>query len=108
MSIEGTIIRPTMTMVQDLMCRVINKETWILNDCAIIEHKDGKFAALLAKRMDDGDIYYGIIPDLHPNNDRRDTRGKLDKACENFESLPRDAFREAVTWERVEQGNRYS
>lgn len=105
--IEGTIIRPTMSMVSDILCRVHEKETWILNDCAIIRTKDGRFAALIVKRMDDGDIYYGIIPGLHPKITRFDAKEKLDRACENFEALPKDTFVESVTWSRVEMGNRY-
>ena len=104
---SGTIIRPTMNMVSDILCRVYEKETWILNDCAIIRTKDGRFAALIAKRMDDGDIYYGIIAGLHPCVSLHGTLQKLDIACENFEDLTRDTFREPVSWERVEMGNRY-
>ena len=104
---SGTIIRPTMTMVTDVLCRVYEKEVWILNDCAIVRHKDGRFMALIALDLEDGYVYYGFIHDLHPRAGLRTTRKKLDVACENFEALPKDVFIETVEWSHAEEGNRY-
>ena len=44
-------IRPTMSMVTDLLPRV--KETWIFNDCAIAETKNGRFDGLVVIRLDE-------------------------------------------------------
>ena len=104
---SGTIIRPTMNMVSDVLCRIYEKETWILNDCAIVRHKDGRFTALMMLDLDDGYIYYGLIRDLHLRGGLLISRKKLDTACENFEALPKDVFIETVEWSYVEEGNRY-
>ena len=103
-----TTIRPTMTMVSDVLCRVHAYESWILNDCAIVETKDGRFLALIFVNLDEFNVmYYGFIHDLHPCITCRDAREKLDRACENYEALPKDVFEETVDWSHVEEGNRY-
>ena len=101
------IIRPTMTMVADVLCRVYEYESWIFNDCAIVQNRDRTFTALLMVQIDDGYLYYGFIPKLHPYAGLYSTREKLDTACENFEDLPKNAFIEAVDWAHVKEGNRY-
>ena len=99
-------IRPTMSMVTDLLPRV--KETWIFNDCAIAETKNGRFVGLVVIRLDEyNEHYFGILPDLRPCITRPDAREKLDRACENYESLPDDVFMEKVDWAHVEEGHRY-
>ena len=101
-----TTIRPTMTMVTDLLPRV--KETWIFNDCAIAETKNGRFDGLVVIRLDEyNEHYFGIIPDLHTYGGIYDTREKLDHACENYEALPADVFMEKVDWAHIEEGHRY-
>ena len=101
-----TTIRPTMTMVTDLLPRV--KETWIFNDCAIAETKNGRFVGLVVIRLDEyNEHYFGVIPDLHTYGGIYDTREKLDHACENYEALPADVFMERVDWDHVEEGHRY-
>ena len=103
-----TTIRPTMTMVSNVLCRFYNKETWVLNDCAIVEMKDGRFIGLVFVNLDEFNaIYYGFIDNLHPCITRFDARGKLDRACENYEALPADVFMEKVDWAHVEEGHRY-
>ena len=103
-----TTIRPTMTMVSDVLCRVHAYESWILNDCAIVETKDGRFFALIFVNLDEFNVmYYGFIHSLHPRITRFDAREKLDRACENYESLPDDVFREKVDWAHVDEGHRY-
>lgn len=105
---SGTIIRPTMNMVSDVLCRVHAYESWILNDCAIVETKDGRFLALIFVNLDEfNTMYYGSIDNLHPCISHPDAREKLDRACENYESLPTDAFREKVDWVHVNVGHRY-
>ena len=81
------IIRPTMTMVDNILCRVYEYESWIFNDCAIVQNRDRTFTALLMVQIDDGYLYYGFIPKLHPYAGLYSTREKLDTACENFEDL---------------------
>ena len=103
-----TTIRPTMTMVSDVLCRVHAYESWIFNDCAIVETKDGRFFALIFVNLEEfNEIYYGFIHSLRPCISRPDAREKLDRACENYESLPADAFREKVDWAHVDEGHRY-
>ena len=108
---EGTIIRPTMTMVRDIWGGVLHEnETWIFNDCAIMRHKKSiRFSALIMKRMEDGTIYYGIIPDLHPAMGLWGSLEMLDNACENFQDLPQKAFMQKVDWANIKAGtgNRY-
>ena len=99
-------VRPTMSMVSDLLPRAM--ETWILNDCAIGQTKNGRFVGLVVIRLDEyNEHYFGVIPDLHPYASRNDTLQKLDIACENFEDLPTDAFREKVDWAHIDEGHRY-
>ena len=103
-----TTIRPTMTMVSDVLCRVHAYESWIFNDCAIVETKDGGFFALIFVNLDEfNTMYYGFIHSLRPCISRPDARKKLDRACENYESLPADVFREKVDWAHVDEGHRY-
>ena len=103
-----TTIRPTVTMVADVLCRVHAYESWILNDCAIVETKDGRFFALIFVDLEEFHvIYYGFIHNLHPRISRSDARKKLDRACENHEALPADVFIEKVDWAHVEEGHRY-
>ena len=103
-----TTIRPTMTMVADVLCRVHAYESWILNDCAIAETKNGRFDGLVVIRLDEyNEHYFGIIPDLRTCGGIFDTREKLDHACENYEALPADVFMERVDWDHVEEGHRY-
>ena len=103
-----TAIRPTMTMVADVLCRVHAYESWILNDCAIALTKEGRFLALIFVDLEEFHvIYYGFIHNLHPRISRSDARKKLDRACENHEALPDDVFMEKVDWAHVKEGHRY-
>lgn len=103
-----TTIRPTMTLVLDVLCRVHAFESWILNDCTIVETKDGRFSALIFVDLEEFDvIYYGFIHNLRPRTSRSDARKKLGRACENYEALPADVFMEKVDWAHVEEGHRY-
>ena len=106
---EGTIIRPTMTMVENIFGKYLHEnETWIFNDCAIMRiKKTPRFMALIMKRMEDGTIYFGVIPELISANGLRGTVDMLDQACENHEALPADVFREKVDWSHVNEGHRY-
>lgn len=102
------VIRPTMTMVDNILCRVYEYESWILNDCTIVETKDGRFFALIFVDLEEFNvIFYGFIHNLHPRTSRSDARKKLDMACENYKALPFDAFMEKVDWAHVEEGHRY-
>ena len=102
------VIRPTMTMVADVLCRVHAYESWILNDCAIALTKEGRFLALIFVDLEEFHvIYYGFIHNLHPRISRSDARKKLDRACENHEALPDDVFMEKVDWAHVDEGHRY-
>lgn len=102
------ILRPTMAMVDNILCRVYEYESWILNDCTIVETKDGRFFALIFVDLEEFNvIYYGFIHNLHPRTSRSDARKKLDRACENYKALPFDAFMEKVDWAHVEEGHRY-
>ena len=103
-----TAIRPTMTMVADVLCRVHAYESWILNDCAIALTKEGRFLALIFVDLEEFNvIYYGFIHALPPRITRSDAREKLDRACENYEALPADVFIEKIDWAHVEEGHRY-
>ena len=100
------IIRPTMSMVSDLLPRA--KETWIFNDCAIAETINGRFVGLVVIRLDEyNEHYFGVIPDLRPRTTRSGAREKLDRACENYEALPADVFVEKVDWSHIDEGHRY-
>ena len=103
-----TTIRPTVTMVSDVLCRVHAYESWILNDCTIALTKEGRFLALIFVDLEEfNEIYYGFIHSLHPCIPRPDARKKLDRACENHEALPADVFREKVDWVHAHEGHRY-
>ena len=106
---EGTIIRPTMTMVENIFGKYLHEnETWIFNDCAIMRiKKTPRFMALIMKRMEDGTIYYGVIPELIPANGLRKIIDMLDQACENFQGLPQKAFMQKVDWAHINVGHRY-
>ena len=104
---SGKIIRPTKTMADNILCRVYEYESWHFEDCVIVRHKDGRFTALMMLDLDDGYIYYGLMRDLHLRGGLLISRKKLDTACENFEALPKDVFKETVDWSHVEEGNRY-
>ena len=106
---EGTIIRPTMTMVENIFGKYLHEnETWIFNDCAIMRiKKTPRFMALIMKRMEDGTIYYGVIPELIPANRLREIIDMLDQACENFQGLPQKAFMQKVDWAHINVGHRY-
>ena len=106
---EGTIIRPTMTMVENIFGKYLHEnETWIFNDCAIMRIKTTpRFMALIMKRMEDGTIYYGVIPELIPANGLREIIDMLDQACENFQDLPLKAFDQKVDWVHINVGHRY-
>lgn len=106
---EGTIIRPTMTMVENIFGKYLHEnETWIFNDCAIMRiKKTPRFMALIMKRMEDGTIYYGVIPELIPANGLREIIDMLDQACENFQGLPQKAFMQKVDWTHINVGHRY-
>ena len=105
---SGKIIRPTMTMADNVLYRVYEYESWILNDCAIVETKDGRFFALIFVDLEEFHvIYYGFIHNLHPRTTRSDACKKLDRACENYEPLPDDVFMEKVDWAHVDEGHRY-
>lgn len=102
------ILRPTMAMVDNILYRVYEYESWILNDCTIVETKDGRFFALIFVDLEEFNvIYYGFIHNLHPRTSRSDARKKLDRACENYKALPFDVFMEKVDWAHVEEGHRY-
>lgn len=103
-----TTIRPSMTAVSDVLCRIHAYESWILNDCAIVETKDGRFFGLVFINLDEFNaMYYGFIDNLHPCISRPDARIKLDRACDNYESLPDNVFKEKVDWTHVDEGHRY-
>ena len=103
-----TTIRPSMTAVSDVLYRVHAYESWILNDCAIVETKDGGFMGLIFVNLEEYNvIYYGFIHNLHPCISRPDAHVKLDRACENYEALPDNVFMEKVDWAHVEEGHRY-
>ena len=103
-----TTIRPTVTMVSDVCCRVHAYESWIFNDCAIVEKKGGGFFGLVFVNLDEfNTIYYGFIHNLRTYGGFYDTREKLDYACENYMSLPDDVFVEKVDWIHAHEGHRY-
>ena len=104
----ATPLCPTMTMADNLLYRVYEYESWILDDCAIVETKDGRFFALIFVDLEEFHVmYYGFIHNRHPRISRSDARKKLDRACENHEALPDDVFMEKVDWAHVDEGHRY-
>ena len=103
-----TPIRPTMTMADNVLYRVYEYESWVLNDCAIVETKDGRFFALIFVDLEEFHvIYYGFIHNLQPRISRSDARKKLDRACENHDALPDAVSMEKVDWAHVDEGHRY-
>ena len=98
-------IRPTMSMVRDLLPGM--KESWIFNDCAIGETKHGNFVGLVVIRIDEGDVYYGFIPNINPKFSRHTTIDYLDIAAEFFTDCP-DEFDKKVTWDNIKEGHRYA
>ena len=99
-------IRPTMSMVRDLLPGM--KESWIFNDCAIGETKGGVFNALVMVRIDEGDIFYGFIPNLKLRYGRQYTRDTLNNSAELFADCPTDLFTRPVSWSYVKEGHRYA
>ena len=97
-------IRPTMSMVKDLLPGM--KESWIFNDCAIGEKKNGQFVGLVVVRIEDGDIFYGFI-NLKGRYGRNYIRETLDAYAENFRECP-DIFDKKVTWDNIKEGHRYA
>lgn len=99
-------IRPTMSMVRDLLPGM--KESWIFNDCAIGETKHGDFVGLVVIRIDEtNDHYYGFIPNIRPIISRRATIDSLDIAAEIFDQCP-DVFDKKVAWDIIKEGHRYA
>ena len=98
-------IRPTMSMVRDMLPGM--KESWIFNDCAIGERKNGQFVGLVVVRIEDGDIFYGFI-NLKDRYNRNYIRETLDAYAENFGNYPYDLFWAKVTWETIAEGHRYA
>lgn len=98
-------IRPTMSLVRDLLPGM--KESWIFNDCAIGETRYGEFIGLVVVRLDGGDVFYGFIPKIHPENSGRTTIDTLDIVAENFRDCP-DIFDKEITWANVKEGHRYA
>ena len=99
-------IRPTMSMVKDLLPGM--KESWIFNDCAIGETKGGVFNALIMVRIDEGDVFYGFIPHLNNRNGLMNTREVLDWAAETFGPCPSTLFDRPISWAGVKEGHRYA
>ena len=100
------IIRPTMTMVRDLLPGM--KESWIFNDCAIGETKSGDFVGLIRGKGTEVDEYfYGFIPKIRPKISRYTSIDALDIAAENFRYCP-DVFDKKVTWANIKEGHRYA
>ena len=99
-------IRPTMSMVRDLLPGM--KESWIFNDCAIGETKGGSFNALVMVRIEDGDIFYGFIPNLKPRYRGQYTRDTLNNSAELFADCPTDLFTCPISWPNIKEGHRYA
>ena len=104
---EMETIRPTMTMVKDVMGGRTS-EVWIFNDCAIVETKDDTFCALIVRRFSTGpykgEIYYGFIRYMFPRT--KNWQDQLDISCSRMEICP-DIFTIRMDWENVTEGNRY-
>ena len=98
-------IRPTMSMVRDLLPGM--RESWIFNDCAIGESKGGVFNALVMVRIDEGDVFYGFIPNLRDKYGLMNTRETLDEYAESFGSCP-DVFFKEISWANIREGHRYA
>ena len=99
-------VRPTMSMVGDLLPGM--KESWIFNDCAIGETKNGDFVGLVVIRIDEtNDHYHGFIPKIRPKLSRYTSIDALNIAAENFRYCP-DVFDKKVTWANIKEGHRYA
>ena len=98
-------IRPTMSMVKDLLPGM--RESWIFNDCAVGETKNGVFNALVMVRIDEGDIFYGFIPNLRDKYGLMNTRETLDRYAESFSSCL-DVFFKEISWANIKEGHRYA
>ena len=98
-------IRPTMSRVKDLLPG--RRESWIFNDCAVGETKNGVFNALVMVRIDEGDIFYGFIPNLRDKYGLMNTRETLDRYAESFSSCP-DVFFKEISWANIKEGHRYA
>ena len=85
-------IRPTMSMVKDLLPGM--RESWIFNYCAVGETKNGVFNALVMVRIDEGDIFYGFSPNLRDKYGLMNTRETVDRYAESFSSCPDVFFKE--------------
>ena len=93
-------------MVRDLLPGM--KGSWIFNDCAIGETKNGEFIALIMHWIPNmGEYYYGFIPKLRPKYGYFSTREELDTESENFRHCP-DIFDKKITWANVKEGHRYA
>ena len=100
-----TTIRPSMTAVSDVLCRVHAYESWILNDCAIAETKNRSFVGLVVVKLEEYDEhYYGFIPNLRTCGSLIYTREKLDYACENYLPLQPKTFDTPVDWAHIKAG----
>ena len=98
-------IRPTMSMVRDLLPGM--KESWIFNDCAVGGTRYGEFVGLVVVRIDEGDVFYGFIPNLRDKYGLMNTREKLDIYAESFSSCP-DVFFKEISWANIKEGHRYA
>ena len=98
-------VRPTMSMVKDLLPGM--RESWIFNDCAVGETKNGVFNALVMVRIDEGDVFYGFIPNLRDKYGLMNTRETLDRYAESFGSCP-DVFFKEISWANIKEGHRYA
>ena len=99
-------VRPTMSMVRDLMPGM--QESWIFNDCAIGETKRGEFVGLVVCRIDEGEIFYGFIPNLMIRYSRRYVRETLDNSSEAFAECPAGLFNRSISWSDIKEGHRYA
>ena len=100
------IIRPTMTMVNDLLPGM--KESWIFNDCAVGERKSGDFIALIVVRIDDGEIFYGFTANLLHRYGRQYTRETLTNYSEASLECPSELFNRSISWDDIKEGHRYA
>ena len=99
-------IRPTMSMVKDLLPGM--KESGLLNDCAVGETKSGALNALVMASIADGDLFYGFSPHLNNQSGLMSTRDQLDWAAETFGPCPSRLFDRPISWANVKEGHRYA
>ena len=99
-------IRPTMSMVKDLLPGM--RESWIFNDCAVGERKNGDFIALIVVRIDDGEIFYGFTANLLHRYGRQYTRETLTNYAEAFAECPAELFNRSISWSNIKEGHRYA